>query len=65
MSFVKYRFSKGHMMVSNDRSFWKWREVGTTVIIYPYIPIILCALLADTDLQLEEKWRMPQSIDSF
>lgn len=47
-------------MVSNDRSIWKRREVGTAVIIDPCMPIILCALLADTGLQLEEKWWMPQ-----
>lgn len=37
------------------------REIrGTTVVISPYVSIILCALLAYTDLRVEQKGQTQQ-----
>lgn len=55
----------GHMTVSKDSSegqkvFFRAEGSGAHSYHHPYVPIVLCAVLAYTNLELVRKWRTPQ-----
>lgn len=62
LSVIKDKWWLQRIVLKGKKCFSEQREAEPTATISPYVPIVLCAAVAYTNLELERKWRTLQVV---